>query len=132
VAATPWRGLGILVTIAGAIAAAAAIVTLTESAVTRVRAFELPNCRSGQTYDAQLDVCKPSGQISLEDFTYVYYRRLPAHSSPETIDQAVADFQKGSPVDRLWSHLLDWNRRRRQQVARQNTAAESAGVPEKQ
>jgi hypothetical protein len=42
---------------------------------------------------------------------------LPDNATDEDVSKAVAEHQKPTRLDRLWSQVLDWNRRRRQPVA---------------
>jgi hypothetical protein len=116
------RSLGILLKTGAGIAAAVILVALVWQACIWVRHFEMPDCRSGQTYVAQLDVCKGM-DISQNAFQELL-GRLPENASDEDINRAVAEYQKPTAVDRLWSQVLDWNRRRRQEAARQHTAVD--------
>jgi len=106
------RRLGILLMTGVKIAAAAILVALLSHAVIWVRTLDLADCRPGQKYVAELDVCEGM-VISQKDFTEVLLT-LPDNASEEDINKAVAEYQKPTPLDRLWSHVLDWNRRRKQ------------------
>jgi hypothetical protein len=113
------RSLGVLLKTAAGAAAAAILVALVWQACILVRHFEMPDCRSGQTYVAELDVCKGL-DISQNELVELA-SRLPDDASDEDVNRAVAAYQEPTRLDRLWSQVLDWNRRRRQQAARQST-----------
>jgi hypothetical protein len=109
------RRLGILIMTGAKIAAAAILVALLSHAVIWMQTFEISDCRPGQKYVAELDVCE-GVVISQKDFTDVLLT-LPDNASVEDINKAVAEYQKPTRLDRLWSHVLDWNRRRKQPAA---------------
>jgi hypothetical protein len=123
------RRLGILVLTGAKIAAAVILVALLSQAVIWVRTLELSDCRRGQKYVAELDVCEGTA-ISQKDFMEVLLT-LPDNASDDDINKAVAEYQKPTPVDRLWSHVLDWNRRRRQHASRQHPAGDPVAMSEK-
>jgi hypothetical protein len=105
------RRVGIVLMTGAKIAAAVILVALLSHAVIWMRTLEMSDCRPGQTYVAERDVCEGMA-ISQKDFTEVLLA-LPDNASEEDINNAVAEYQKPTPLDRLWSHVLDWNRRRK-------------------
>jgi hypothetical protein len=122
-----WRGLGILLKTTAAIAAGAALVAVLWPAVVWVRTLELPDCRSGQKYDAERDICKGM-LISKKDFADVL-RRLPENVSDEDLNAAVRKFQRPTPLDRLWSVVLDWNRRHKKAHLHRLEQLDTTGRP---
>jgi hypothetical protein len=105
------RRLGILLVTGFKIGAAAVLVALLFQGATWVQTLEMTDCRRGQTYVAALDACEAKA-ISEKDFTELLLA-LPDNASAEDINKAVAEYQKPTTLDRVWSHVLDWNRRRR-------------------
>ena len=110
------RRLGILLMTGAKIAVAAVLVALLSQCVVWVRTLEMSDCRPGQKYVAELDVCE-GAVISQKDLTEVLLS-LPDNASDEDISKAVAEHQTPTRLDRLWSQVLDWNRRRKQPVAK--------------
>jgi hypothetical protein len=105
------RRLGILLMTGVKIGAAAVLVALLFQGATWVQTVEMSDCLQGQTYVAALDACQGKA-LSEKEFTEVLLA-LPDDASAQDINRAVAEYQKPTTLDRLWSHVLDWNRRRK-------------------